>query len=230
MIPLDQEYQKYQGQAVLAPGGGAGNNGQCEQWFDLVLHDVYGQPYFYSQAAYQIWTNPGVLTNNFDRIPYSPSMVIQKGDFVIYSQNIGEGNGHVDVAAQNGIGSNYVGYDSNWGGKKNSAGYPILWEVTHNDSYNQFIYGVLRFKETIMEKLDPNQLPLLLLLCWGNQPVTQADKDKINSLADWQTQLNTILGDNRCNLWVTTEQEWIKGNGPALNKDTVIQYIQANLS
>lgn len=139
-MTLDQEYAQYQGQSVLVPGADPADRGQCFMWFDYVLHDVYGQPYFFSNGAIDIWDAPGVLLDTFDKIPYDPNMMIQKGDIVVYGTGVGSDFGHVDIAAQDGIGASYVGYDSNWGHNL------TVHTVNHNDAYNQYILGVLRLK------------------------------------------------------------------------------------
>lgn len=146
-MTLEECYQQNEGQALLVPGGGAGNNGQCAQWADTVLHDVYGFPYVYTPGAIDWYLNAEQLglAQYFDRVSDGS---IKKGDFVIYGTGVGSIYGHIDVAAADGSFSAYAGYDSNWGGKafRNSQGYPILHIVNHSDSYNQYILGVLRLK------------------------------------------------------------------------------------
>lgn len=156
-MTLDQCYQKYQGTSILVPGGGAGNNGQCAQWADTVLHEVYGLDYIYTPAAKDWWNKADALglTQHFDKITDGS---VKKGDFVVYNPiNAIDVQGHIDTAAQDGNRNSYVGYDSNWGGLafyKN--GYPILHTVTHADSYNKFILGSLRLKGGSMT--DKNQI------------------------------------------------------------------------
>lgn len=150
-MPLDDVYKKYEGQSILIPGGGKGNNGQCVQWADAVLNEVYGLPYVYTPAALDWWYKADQLglTQYFDKIPRSTP--IKKGDFVIYD-NIGRNPaggffGHIDVAAQDGTIQDFTAYDSNWGGTAYyKDGYPVLHTVRHNDVYNQYIVGYLRRK------------------------------------------------------------------------------------
>ena len=139
-MTLDEWYAQNQGKSLLVPGQPEALRGQCFMAFDFVLHDVYGLPYFYASGAIDIWETPGSLTNSFDLIPYNPSLTIKKGDFVIYGAGVGSPYGHVSVAAQDGVGNNYIGYDSNWGHNL------TLHLQPHNDQYNQYILGVLRFK------------------------------------------------------------------------------------
>lgn len=147
-MSLDDCYQVNAGQALLIPGGGTGNNGQCAQWADTVLHDVFGYDYIYTPAALDWYLNAEELglTRYFDRVN---DRTIKKGDFIIFGSGVGSMYGHIDAAAQDGTYSSFVAYDSNWGGKAyyNSEGYPILHTVNHNDRYNQYIIGVLRLKD-----------------------------------------------------------------------------------
>lgn len=144
-MTLAECYQQNQGQALLVPGGGVGNEGQCAQWADTVLHDVYGQPYVYTPGAIDWYLNAEALglTQTFDRVSDGS---IKKGDFVIYNTGVGSEYGHIDLAAEDGTFGAYVGYDSNWGKVYNSKGQPILHTVNHADRYNAYILGVLRLK------------------------------------------------------------------------------------
>jgi len=136
-MTLLQCFNQYKGTEVLVPGEAAEYAGQCFQWFDIVLHDVYGLPYFYAAIALDIWTNPGWLLNYFDKITDGS---IQAGDIVVYGSGINtSGAGHVDVAAENGTTANYVGYDSNWDTLD-------LEQVIHDGHDNTFILGSLRLK------------------------------------------------------------------------------------
>jgi hypothetical protein len=145
-MTLDQLYNQYKGETIpasLVGDSNASDDGQCFIWFDLVLNRVYGQPYFHATGAIDIWETPGVLLNTFKAIPYSPAMQIVVGDIVVYGTGVGSKFGHVSIAAQNGVGSSYVGYDSNWGDSK------ILQQIIHNDRFNATILGVLR-EELVM--------------------------------------------------------------------------------
>lgn len=142
-MTLQQEYDQYKGKSVLVPGDSDTlDAGQCFQWFDYILHDVYSLPYIYASGAINIWQDSESysLKPYFDFIPYSPTMPIKAGDIVVYGTGVGSSFGHVSIAGQDGIGSNYVGYDSNWGHNL------TVHTVNHNDSYNQYILGILRFK------------------------------------------------------------------------------------
>lgn len=141
-MSLDDEFNTYKGKGVLVPGQKEIYRGQCFQWFDFVLHDVYGLPYFYAPDAVNIWQNKGNynLGQYFNFIAYNPTMPIKKGDFVIYGPGVGSPSGHVSIALQDGQGNNYLGADTNWGHNLTVHAQP------HNDTYNQYILGVLRLK------------------------------------------------------------------------------------
>lgn len=133
-MTLDDCYQQNQGKALLIPGGGAGNEGQCVQWADTVLHDVYGFPYHWGNAI-DWWRNPSELLDHFDQITDGS---IKKGDIVIFNEKTGSVYGHIDVAAQDGTTQDFQGYDSNWGGNK------TVHTVHHIGS--QYVVGSLRLK------------------------------------------------------------------------------------
>jgi hypothetical protein len=154
-MDLDTCYNQHQGTAVLIPGGGAGNEGQCAQWADVVYHDVYGFPYVFTPSAKDWWENADNLgiTQHFDKITDGS---IKKGDFVVYGPlSAGDPWGHIDVACSDGTTTDFMAYDSNWGGAAfhNSQGNPILHQVHHADRFNQFILGSLRLKGEEMEKV-----------------------------------------------------------------------------
>jgi hypothetical protein len=135
-MTLLQYFQANVNTKPLVPGQNPSLAGQCFQWVDQVIHNVFGLPYFYASYAIDFWTQPGWLLTYFDKITDGS---IKAGDIVVYSGGINGGYGHVDVAAQDGSVSSYVGYDSNW----NTLD---LEQVTHNGHDNAFILGSLRLK------------------------------------------------------------------------------------
>lgn len=184
MATLEETYNKYKGQAVLAPGGGAGNQGQCLQWSDIVLNEVYGLPFIYTPAALDWWVKAGSLglTVHFNKIPAGSP--VKKGDFVIYDARVGAPEGHIDVASNDGSYNDFTAYDSNWGGKAfyNSAGYPTLHEVRHNDKYNGFIVGYLRSKEAnVLPDFNNGDAENLFVAMYGNRPTPE----QIAAFVDW---------------------------------------------
>lgn len=139
-----QWFQQNIGKAILVPGGGAGNNGQCFQAFDSYLHDVYNKPYIYTPRAINVWTY--ALLDQFGFVKVDAGLPVLAGDFIFYDARVGNIAGHVGIASQDGYWNDFYSYDSNWGGTKfwNAQGYPTLHEVRHNDSYNKYIVGYYR--------------------------------------------------------------------------------------
>jgi hypothetical protein len=136
-MTLDAEFAQYQGQPVLVPGADPSDRGQCAQWADYVLHDVYTQPYVWLNAI-DWWRQFGStpqLVNNFVQLTDG---TIKKGDFVIFNSLVGSVYGHIDVAMQDGSYNQFLGSDTNW------AGNLTVHQVNHVGS--QYIQGVLRLK------------------------------------------------------------------------------------
>ena len=144
-MTLGAWYQEFQGVSIDIDGHPA-NAGQCVQAADSVLNLVYGFPYFFDPGAINWWNDTHGSLDNFDKIP--APCAIKKGDFVIYGTGVGSQYGHIDVAAADGSTQGYWGYDSNWGHNL------TVHQVNHNDTYNQFILGVLRLKG---ETMTPDQ-------------------------------------------------------------------------
>lgn len=136
------------GKAILVPGGGAGNDGQCLQAMDSYLHDVYHKPYLYVTGAIDVWY--GGLLDQYGFSRHYPGEAIKAGDFLFYDgiapKSGGGFYGHVSIASRDGVYTDFWAYDSNWGGSafNNSQGYPTLHEVHHNDGYNKYINGWYR--------------------------------------------------------------------------------------
>lgn len=150
-MTLSKCYQQNKGKSVLIPGGGKGNDGQCVQWADVVMKDVYELPYIYTPGAIDFWTKFEELglDKNFDKI--KAGSAIERGDYLIYDARVGSKYGHIDVASRDGVVYDFWAYDSNWGGVKDpKTGYPILYEAHHNDKYNDYIVGYLRRKDDDM--------------------------------------------------------------------------------
>lgn len=163
-MTLDQCYQKYQGQSVLVSADPS-DRGQCVQWADIVLHEVYNQPVHYGNAI-DWYNNPSELLQNFDRIS-AASGYPKKGDFVIWNQGVGSIYGHIDVCAEDGTPSGFKGYDSNWGGNK------TVHAVQHN--YNS-VLGYLRPKGKEQDMAtataeDVNRIAIAMV----DRPATQED-------------------------------------------------------
>jgi hypothetical protein len=189
-MDLDQCFQAHENTALLVPGGGAGNNGQCAQWADTVMHDVYGLPCVYTPAALD-WFNKFDelgLDANFEIITDGS---IRKGDFVVWNPlSAKDPEGHIDVVSRDGgTIQDFYAYDSNWNATlfHDSLGYPTLHEVHHADLFNDLVVAIIRRKEdnmTIDDALARRLLSLSTLLAQpgtepDRQPTTQEIKDSI---------------------------------------------------
>lgn len=140
----DSWFNRHKNTAILVPGGGDGNAGQCVQAMDSYLYEVYGKPYVYAAGALDIWN--GTLLDKLGLSRIRAGQLVLPGDFVFFSASVGAVQGHVDIASRAGTPTDFYAYDSNWGGAafKNAAGYPLLHEVRHNDIYNNYIVGYYR--------------------------------------------------------------------------------------
>jgi hypothetical protein len=160
-MTLQEAFGANQGTAILVPGGGAGNNGQCAQWADYALNNVYGFPYLYTPAAKDWWYNFDSfpqLANNFVKITDGS---IKAGDFVIFDPLSGQDpQGHIDVASHDGSATDFWAYDSNWnaGAFHDSQGFPSLHEVHHTGVLNTKVLGSLRLKGNTMPTITPEAL------------------------------------------------------------------------
>lgn len=202
-MTLDQCYNTHKGSAVLVPGGGTGNNGQCAQWADTVLAEVYGLPYVYTPAAKDWWykfDSFPQLKNNFDKI--AKGQPIKKGDYIVYDPlSPGDPQGHIDTASRDGVINDFWAYDSNWNASAfhDKNGYPILHEVHHVDAFNTRVVGYLRKKGTSMaaaqDKIDPVSAQLLFQGLYPIRPVTAADVKFIMSFKNLEAYLRWVPTD-----------------------------------
>lgn len=175
-MTLDQCYAKYQGQSVLVPGAQEIYRGQCAQWADLVLNEVYGMPYRWGDDADAInwWLDPGTLLAQFIQVPPG---VAKKGDFVVWGTGVGSVDGHIDVCMQDGSPSGFKGADTNWAGNK------TVHMVQHDYKY---VLGYLRPKEG-EEMVDDAGARLILsssmfLAQDGDKPDRQPTIDEVKNL------------------------------------------------
>lgn len=143
-----QWFAEHQGTAILVPGGGSGNNGQCEQAIDSFHHEVNGLPYVYTPAAKDWWYdfNQLGLSQWYTQVVNGQFEV---GDIILYNPlSASDPQGHGDVCSRAGSVHDFWAYDSNWDATHfhDIHGYPTLHEVHHNDQFNQYVLGSLRFK------------------------------------------------------------------------------------
>ena len=153
MISLDQCYQNNAGR-ILDVDGIPADAGQCVQWADVALNQVYGLPYHIGNAI-DWWNNPGELLDNFDKISNG---TVLKGDFVVFNEQVGSIFGHIDIAMQNGTFNNFLGADSNWGGNL------TVHTVTHTNP--NYILGCLRYKGGNMTPILSNDDAQVLYMGW----------------------------------------------------------------
>lgn len=158
MVTLDQEFAKYRGQSLLVPGAAEADRGQCVQWADYVIKDVYGLDY--------VWANAIDWWNKFDSIPQLKNNFvkvtdgsIKKGDFVIFNDKVGSEYGHIDVAMADGMTNQFTGADSNWGGNK------TVHLVYHSGS--EYVIGALRRKGTNMSTDALSKAQIQVMYGWA---------------------------------------------------------------
>lgn len=102
-MTYDEFFKKYNGKAVDFDGV-AGV--QCVDLADQYLKDVFGITGIYVNGAREFYNNfetYPALVKNFDRIPNTRDLVIQKGDIIVWGGGtwghvgIGTGNGDINV-------------------------------------------------------------------------------------------------------------------------------------
>lgn len=161
-MTTDELYQQYQGTSIPSFDGDSANNGQCEQWYLMVRTKRDGLPVVYGNAIDR-WLQQE--PDHYDYIPIAPGVYPKKDDYVVWGAGVGSSAGHIDVCAQDGNASGFLGYDSNWGDV------PILKTIQHN--YGFGILGYVRRKGSNMSDLVNGDIDNLLK-DFGLTP-TQAD-------------------------------------------------------
>lgn len=100
-------------------------------------------------VAYQVWTIPTALTNQyFTLIPNTPTGIPQKGDIIVFGTNVGP-SGHVCIANGTGDTNTFKSFDQNWNGHR--------FATTETHDYNGCM-GWLRLKNTTDWQAKYNQL------------------------------------------------------------------------
>lgn len=131
-----QYHDKYEGQSLLYAPSKAREylRGQCVQGVAFYVTDN-GFPTIWADA-YE-WLSDGLFPDQYERIPYTPGMVLQPNDVVVWLPTLpgSGGAGHI-AAVISANASTFVSVDQNWGGK-------TIHKVTHNYGY---VAGVIRFK------------------------------------------------------------------------------------
>lgn len=147
MLTFEQFKNKYIGKSIDYDGvAGA----QCVDLIKIYLKECFGINAGAWGNAVDYWNNinrPG-MSEVFTRIPNTRSLVVERGDIVVWNTNVGGGYGHVAVGLGIGDINGFQSLDQNWNGK-------YIKQVGH--SFDNVI-GVLRVKDK--SRLDyPNGKP-----------------------------------------------------------------------
>lgn len=136
-MTLDQFVSKYSGQSVLWAASSARESlrGQCVQLACFYVQEVWNAPVIWANAV--VWYRGNAAPEYYDRFPYKPGSAPQRGDLVVWGESLPNsgGGGHIAICLSSNA-SNFVSFDSNWGGK-------TAHQVTHNYNY---VVGWLRPK------------------------------------------------------------------------------------
>lgn len=93
---------------------------QCVDFAKLYLQDLFDiAPFSVGSAKnyYLRFSQYPTLNAKFSKLQNTPSLVPEKGDLVVWSGGVGNGHGHVAVAAGTGDTHRFNSYDVNWNGK-----------------------------------------------------------------------------------------------------------------
>lgn len=179
-MTVQEWYNKRKGQTLLVPGQPEDLAGQCVQAADYALNEVYGLPYHYGDAI-DWWYNPGELLEHFNQVTDGS---IKTGDFVIFSEKVGSQFGHIDIALQDGIWSEYLGADSNWAKNK------TLHQVLHIEP--TWILGTLRYKGVGMVTITQAEYDDLVK--WKAIGVdAQPYKNRFTTAPNWTGDANSMV-------------------------------------
>jgi hypothetical protein len=128
-MTLDQFIGTLNGQAVLYAPSPARESlrGQCVQLACFYVQEVPGTPVMWADAIK--WYTSGQFADRYDRIAYNGSNRPQRGDLVVWGQNLPNsgGNGHIGICLSTN-GNFFTSFDSNWGGR-------YAHQVTHDYNY-----------------------------------------------------------------------------------------------
>lgn len=233
MATTDSLYDEYKGESIPSFDGNPANDGQCEQWYLMVRTKRDGYPAV-SGNAIDRWNTKE--TDKYDYIPFASGIYPKKDDYVVWGSGVGSKYGHIDVAAQDGTASGFVGYDSNWND------IPTLRTIQHNYQYG--ILGYVRRKGAIVDAngkvTDAGARALLTLSTLMAQPGLEPDRqptvqevenligrslvDAVNSLTStspWGGNWNKVKHYN---------EDVANATAQGTTHDSVIAYIGKNLA
>lgn len=222
---LDSFVSTYTNQAVDIDGV-LQDTGQCLQLVSLYCQQVLDVPVFFTPAAKDWWEkfNGSPLQPNFTQIPFAGAAP-NKGDIVVWgaSSLINSPElGHIDIALAANVGG-FTGFDSNWGNVNNSEGYPIAHQVNHNFTD---ILGYLRIKENNMEPLPNDGDIVNAKRASTGVPAYQPTGAELDYYKQLEHGWHDLLYDTIAGMQVQIDQ----AKQLVVNHDTVVKYVQDNLS
>lgn len=186
---LNQFITGFTGQAICYDGVLA-DTGQCVQLVAEYCVRVLGftPP---MKNAVDWWTDDSVNAA-FTKIPIGQE---QPGDIAIWgASNVINSPlyGHIDIVVAPG----FTGFDSNWGGVNNAAGYPIAHQVSHN--YTD-VLGFLRYNGGNMVPINNGDVVNVYQSLLNRQPDQEALNYWINS-TDWKDFIYSIINSDEFKL------------------------------
>lgn len=179
MITTDQLYQQYGGTSIPSFDGDPKNNGQCEQWYLMVRTKRDGLPVVFGNAIDRWYTQE---PQQYDYIPIAAGVYPKKDDYVVWGPGVGSSAGHIDVCAEDGTATGFVGYDSNW------EDVPTLRTIQHD--YSLGILGYVRVKGAVMGPTQTEVIDAFAQYGAGT-PTAQQIKDYTSN--PWTSLLNDLL-------------------------------------
>jgi hypothetical protein len=181
-MTLDECYLKHRGTSVPSFDGNPADNGQCVAWALTVRTEVYELPVRYGNAI-NWWTTRGTDIDYFDYVPYTVGNYPKKGDFVVWGTEVGSQFGHIDSCAEDGNGSGFLGYDSNW------SDVPVLKTIHHD--YSLGVLGYIRLKE---KRMNPNDGDVINLYQYANGRPATPEEIAVYTNKTWNAPDGLLYG------------------------------------
>lgn len=227
-----QQFVATENSQALDYDGIPADTGQCVQVVSYYCVNVLNitPPALNAVDWWNDYGSTSVLSGNFDQIPYSATSMPAVGDIVVFGASSDINSplyGHIDIAISVGAPSGYTGFDSNWGGDYNAQGYPVAHQVQH--TYGD-VLGYLRIKETPMDTMTAGRIYNLLFHAVSPEvAITAQNADYVGYFGAGIGQevgaaYDEIIASPQFDELVAASK------GTAVNKETVIAYVEANLS
>lgn len=190
-------FQPLLGESLLYPGQAERYRGQCPMPVMLWVKANGVEPPAYA-SAYQYYE---LGVPGYTKIPVGAPIL--EGDIVVYGPDfpVTKGDGHIDVASQQGVPSDYWAYDSNWSPL-------VLTKTHHNGSDNQYIIGYLR--KEVMEPTDYRMNAGDIENCYMNEQGRKPTQEELDIYTGqpWKQVIQAF--------WASPERKaWIEGNQTA---------------